>query len=166
MKKITKTTKVETLRQYVMAHRRLWDWLAKNPMEDKDDWPGWEDNGGTYETEYCYCFMCGITVKLRKLLSSDKVIRCRFCPLNWGGVSCEDTSTPYWRYDSSKFRLDNLSRTKFRSEEEWEQEMDLAVREVQLNAMAVRDLPLKRGICYDVLNKSEGSVCEDENEMV
>ena len=134
----------------------MWDWLAKNPMEDKDDWPGWEDNGGTYEFILSNCFMCGITVKLRKFLASDnKVLRCHFCPLNWGRVSCEDTGTPYRWYVNSRHRLSELSRTKFRSEEEWEQEMDLAVREVQLNAMAVRDLPLKRGIRYDVLNKSE-----------
>ena len=154
MKKITE---VKTLRQYIAAHRRLWDWLAKNPMEDKDDWPGWKDNGGTYETEFCYCFMCGIAVKLRKFLASNMVLRCHFCPLNWGRVSCEDIGTPYRWYVNSRRRLNELSRIKFSSEEEWEQEMDLAVREVQLNAMAVRDLPL-RGICYDVLNKSEGSV--------
>ena len=153
-----KTTKVKTFRQYITAHRRLWDWLAKNPMEDKDDWPGWKDNGGTYEFVLCHCFMCGITVKLRKLLSPDMVLRCHFCPLNWGRVSCVDTGTPYWWYINSRRRLKELSRTKFSSEEEWEQEMDLAVREVQLNAMAVRDLPLKKGICYDEFNKSEGSV--------
>ena len=157
MKKITK---VETLRQYIVAHRRLWDWLAKNPMEDKDDWPGWKDNGGTYEFVLCHCFMCGIAYNLWDLVSEKRGNRCSFCcPLEWGlDKLCEDTGTPYWWYINSRRRLMELSRTKFSSEEEWEQEMDLAVREVQLNAMAVRDLPIKRGICYDVLNKSEGSV--------
>ena len=31
----------------------------------------------------------------------------------------------------------------------------VGLREVQLNAMAVRNLPLKRGICYDEFNNSE-----------
>lgn len=38
-------------------HKRLWDWLANNPADDKSDWPGWKETetnpiGQCYACEY------------------------------------------------------------------------------------------------------------------
>ena len=152
MKKITK---VKTLRQYVTAHRRLWDWLAKNPMKGKEDWPGWKYNGGTYEYVICYCFMCELAYAYRrhfKLVSS----RCAYCLLDWGVARCEEKGSAYSDYVLSGVKLmrlytslnisgdDNLSRLTPEQLQEWE----LAVRDVQLLAMRVRDLPINKEV-YD-----------------
>lgn len=38
----------------IELHRELWDWLAKNPSADKEDWPGWDD----YPQIDSLCFLC------------------------------------------------------------------------------------------------------------
>lgn len=37
------------------AHRELWQWLADNPKEHKDDWPGWADYAIICKND---CFAC------------------------------------------------------------------------------------------------------------
>ena len=72
------------------AHKGMWTWLAENPKMDKDDWPGWEWNGGIYGHVDFYCFACKYAiVKLREEkfpgfydvdIAED---RCSRCPLIW-----------------------------------------------------------------------------------
>ena len=41
------------------AHNKLWTWLSENPEKEKKDWPGWEWNGGMYDTGIlALCFAC------------------------------------------------------------------------------------------------------------
>ena len=54
------------------AHKKLWKYLEDNPEMEKEDWPGWEWNGGKYEEVENDCFACG----------SCEFI-CKNCPLIW-----------------------------------------------------------------------------------
>lgn len=63
------------------AHKELWDWLARNPDKEKDDWPGWIGNGGEYYYVVAECFACEYDLKL----SDTEYDECRYCPL-WRGV--------------------------------------------------------------------------------
>ena len=47
-------TKDEAIR----LHRELWDWLSKNPLKRKDQWPGWEGYEIDNPAEFAYCFAC------------------------------------------------------------------------------------------------------------
>ena len=40
------------------AHKELWNWLAENPDEEKEDWPGWQVNGGKHGECENNCFAC------------------------------------------------------------------------------------------------------------
>ena len=45
-------------------HKRLWNWLADNPMKEdgtltgKWDWPEWDFNGGSIKAVELLCFAC------------------------------------------------------------------------------------------------------------
>ena len=51
MKKPNKQGTVETT---IKLHRALWNWLANNPNQLKEDWPGWKQ----YPTTENHCFLC------------------------------------------------------------------------------------------------------------
>ena len=53
------------------AHKALWNWLSKHPEMVKEDWPGWESNGGNVTCTINQCFAC----------EYDK--DCVGCPLYW-----------------------------------------------------------------------------------
>lgn len=57
------------------AHRRLWNWLANNPGEEKYCWPEWKENGGAIPHVRDRCFACAIT--------GDGA--CKECPIEWPG---------------------------------------------------------------------------------
>ena len=40
------------------GHKKIWDWLSKNPDKTKYDWEGWKHNGGQYEVSENFCFAC------------------------------------------------------------------------------------------------------------
>ena len=60
------------------AHKKLWNYLAENPTKQKEDWHGWEVNGGEYRWVCNHCFACEFTV--------DNI--CYNCPLIWPDGYC------------------------------------------------------------------------------
>lgn len=54
-----------TKKKAVQLHRQLWDWLYKNPVKEKKNWPEWEKNGGTIESVDCDCFACEYDMQYR-----------------------------------------------------------------------------------------------------
>lgn len=69
-------------------HKRLWDWLSKNPRFDKTDWPEWKENGGDVEDVCTDCFACEydeLVAKEKKLPRSN----CTHCPITWRIVKNE-----------------------------------------------------------------------------
>lgn len=78
------------------GHRELWQWLVDNPMKNKEDWPGWDYNGGTYDSRYNDCFACSFVKKL------DGCGEGEGCPLEWPEQSCmEYGKSIYERWDNS-----------------------------------------------------------------
>lgn len=56
------------------GHKSLWDWLSKYPEKNKEDWPGWDYNGGEVEAVFADCFAC----------EYDSEGECsEVCPLIW-----------------------------------------------------------------------------------
>ena len=58
-------------------HKKLWNWLAENPEMEKEDWPEWEDNGGSVLWVFYHCFACGYAK-----------LECSACPLIWPSGRC------------------------------------------------------------------------------
>jgi len=50
--------KKEHLRLYKMLHKALWAWRSGNPKKRKEDWPGWDWNGGPIPEMENNCFLC------------------------------------------------------------------------------------------------------------
>ena len=62
------------------AHKEMWTWLSENPEKEKDDWPGWEWNGGAYDMdEPEHCFACLYVEEI----SGAKDDSCSYCPLKF-----------------------------------------------------------------------------------
>lgn len=60
------------------AHKKLWKYLEDNPEMEKEDWPGWDLNGGEYKKILNDCFAC------EYLFAT-----CSSCPLLWPKVKGE-----------------------------------------------------------------------------
>ncbi len=60
------------------GHRALWNWLADNPDQKKQDWPGWEDN--LEASHHCCCFACYEAALANE--DNDKEW-CPPCPIDW-----------------------------------------------------------------------------------
>ena len=72
------------------AHKEMWTWLSENPEKEKDDWPGWESNGGEYPFAAFWCFACQYALSKVKKDSEDSGLdeddaqdRCVRCGLDW-----------------------------------------------------------------------------------
>lgn len=74
------------------GHKELWQWLVNNPMMEKEDWPGWDYNGGTYDRAMLICFACEYDKQLGNT--------CECCPLVWKYIHCKNGSE-YERWDDS-----------------------------------------------------------------
>lgn len=72
VKTIHKTTDNIRIEFDYANHKVLWGWLVKHPGRDKEDWPGWEINGGKYKKNMHLCFAC-------EACGGD----CVLCPLKW-----------------------------------------------------------------------------------
>ena len=78
------------------AHKELWTWLSENPEMDKDDWHGWEVNGGEYDKVYRLCFACEFTID----------VSCYSCPLIWPSGCCIDYSGLYKAWVEERINLE------------------------------------------------------------
>lgn len=79
-----------TKERAIENHRRLWHWVADNPSKQKEDWPGWNEEG--YHTQNL-CFLCQYRV--------DKASERKCCLLDWGEHSCIREGSIYERYEGS-----------------------------------------------------------------
>lgn len=74
------------------AHKALWNWLAENPHMEKEDWPGWEENGGHFSA-WSDCFACDYDI-------DSPLALCGACPLDWGVFShtycCKSAAYGQW----------------------------------------------------------------------
>lgn len=71
-----------TKKKIIELHRKLWNWLARNPNKEKYDWPEWI----RYEEILIKsdCWLCEYAE--RRLGHYNIPDRCAYCPgkLNWG----------------------------------------------------------------------------------
>ena len=79
-----------TKKRAIELHRQLWDWLAKNPGKDKNQWPEWQWNGGEFMEVEFECFLCEYMVE--GVLGCDDG-----CPVEWPGGKCAS-----WNYTTRK----------------------------------------------------------------
>lgn len=77
------------------AHKELWNWLAENPSNKKEDWPGWEENAGKYKKVDELCFACQYANDV-----DGKYGGCRSCPLDGykEGIGCLKGLFIKWEY--------------------------------------------------------------------
>jgi hypothetical protein len=67
-------------------HKKMWNWLAKTG-KDKDEWPGWEMNGGNipaYEVKNM-CFACDFHLEDAQVEPLNQ--GCTNCPFEKGSVT-------------------------------------------------------------------------------
>ena len=115
------------------AHKALWSWLSKHPEMGKEDWPGWENNGGNVRNNIFDCLACeyvGTTVTEDGYTCagcSDK----NKCPLIW---PCKTNQLPC---------LESFY-AEWDEQVEHEDEMDKDGRADF--AAQIRDLPVREGV--------------------
>jgi len=56
--KYIKEDKIMRKERALNLHRKMWGWLAENPMRSKYQWPEWTKNGGTILPVEMECFAC------------------------------------------------------------------------------------------------------------
>lgn len=95
-----------TKKEAIDGTREMWgEWLAKDGTRKKEDWPGWERNGGKYPKVISDCLLCNYAEY------------CMDCPLIWPGQSgmCMNTDKEpglfrRWFNSKSKKRCERLAR--------------------------------------------------------
>lgn len=108
------------------GHKELWDWLSKNPTMDKEQWPGWEYNGGTYKYATNSCFACDYSWgAYSETEEYDPSVLCKLCPIKWSGTDdCEKSIYREWYEALYRKRYDKTAKL----------------------AAEIRDLPVKEGV--------------------
>lgn len=99
MKKITKERS-----DYLKAkHMELWTWLAQNPEEKKENWPGFADPQVLADTS-AYCFAC----EFAKEVSEDDSRYCSYCPLDSKRIGCSFVEGLFtqWQFHKGKSRAE------------------------------------------------------------
>ena len=113
------------------AHKKLWDWLSRNPLKRKGDWPEWHENGGIYLDSGNGCFAC------------EACGDCSRCPLAWPEGNCYERVVEGKTLDGLFKRwhvLNEISRNLFNRgffDLAWE-----SIPEIIQLARRIRDLPL------------------------
>lgn len=100
----------------------LWSWLAVNPEKKKEDYPGWERNGGglpgmPYDCPCC-AYATQIAGRTKEEVESEGIAEdeCERCPLIefWPGrCFVGDTLFVMWDSADPKGRLGKLVRTGY-----------------------------------------------------
>ena len=91
---------------YEAEHRKLWNWLADHPEEEKEDY---FDNWDAASVPHNECFACEVACQEIDLANVSGV--CMFCPL--GGpriVGCDEGLYVEWRRAPSSDRRQRLAR--------------------------------------------------------
>ena len=79
------------------AHKALWNWLSKHPEMDKEDWPGWESNGGNVKDSGTDCIACDFALQVK-----EKGQTCDFCPLCFPYDRCISGFGLFMQWENSK----------------------------------------------------------------
>jgi hypothetical protein len=80
----------------------LWDWLAKNPDMDKEDWPGWKKENKEVENN---CFACEHSIQHNYICNNKGCIIPIFNPLG-----CLSYLSHYIKWDLHIARKANAQR--------------------------------------------------------
>ena len=83
-----------TRKRAILLSIELWTWLAETGGE-KEDWPGWETNGGQHPECYSDCFLCEYSN--RQLGGYSPV--CPACPYCAVYGKCYRDDAPYDKWD-------------------------------------------------------------------
>lgn len=79
-----------TIEKSIEYHRELWNWLAENPKNDKEDWPGWKRVFKKYpelmKSRHIVSFCCFACYATKQITPGD----CADCVLEWPGKDCFD----------------------------------------------------------------------------
>jgi hypothetical protein len=96
----------------------LWGWIEKNPLRNKQDWPGWKAFNGRAYAPYCACcFYVDYRDSVNKYGADDSM-----CPLYsfWAKFSCgtEDNvciaeNSPFTRWNEARKRRDAKEALKY-----------------------------------------------------
>ncbi len=88
--------------------RDLWDWLAKSTKHSKDDWPGWQWNGGKVPALNSDCPLCHLyrdedcnQCPLFDIWGQDR--RCDDLPAPFADY-CTAGDSPYWQWEETHER--------------------------------------------------------------
>lgn len=117
-------------------HRYMWRWLARNPEEEKTDWPGLDILEERYGETRFDCFACEIAIAARGYAENGEHF-CEYCPLiEWQGrpapgmpTTCGNGGSKYLKWlDESKRNNDmrsqlamEIANTEWVSEERFNQ---------------------------------------------
>lgn len=102
-------------------HIAMWNWLAKHPTKEKENWPGHEVIYRLVEEKkakfninafsWHHCFACMNAIEKRRRAGKKRHICC-YCPVDFGikkGETCDLNG------DSSYFKWDDVVTRKVRS---------------------------------------------------
>jgi len=90
----------------------LWGWLALNPEKGKEEWPGWEANGGTVPEMPYDCPCCGYGTQIAGRTKEEvekggiEEDECKCCPLArfWPTGRCLNKQSPFMIWDGTNPR--------------------------------------------------------------
>lgn len=112
-----------TKQEAIEKHRKLQDWLSKNPDKEIYDWPEWEYNGGIEKHIRQNCFLCQHTD-----------FDC--CILEWPGI----------KYDPSPHCIVYKPWTNEGLFSQWEDNQVIDLKKRTKLVEQIRDLPEKKQI--------------------
>lgn len=124
------------LEQLLDAHRELWDWLSHNPRKINKDY--FEEKGfGVEELPKNLCWACEFARRIveEEIVEEERLTAnmCEYCPFDWRGGYCGAEGAEYKRFKM-------LWKRQF--EEGEQEEMPKLMREIEVAAKTVRDIPL------------------------
>ena len=101
-----------TYKTFKEVHYDLWDWISKNPLERKENWPKWErintstEEGfiNNYPMRY-YCPLCEYV----HLFLNDK---CSNCPLTDKFPPCINKNSLYQQWKTAQRNNDSNTASK------------------------------------------------------
>ena len=96
-------------------HRLMWRWLARNPEQEKDDWPGLRIIEERYGEIRFNCFACVIAIAARGHAETGEHF-CEYCPLvGWQGkpdpespTACGNEGSKYLKWLLESKRNNNM----------------------------------------------------------
>jgi len=99
----------------------LWGWLALNPEKGKEEWPGWEANGGSIPMMPFNCPCCAYGAQITERTTDEvrsmgiMADECKYCPLAgfWPDGRCVFANSLFqvWHGTNPRGRFGPLIRT-------------------------------------------------------